>query len=249
MHAGADIPWADLDTLFLDAGNTLVSIDFARLGAELEPLGLVVDADTLCRSEAAARPVLDGRLSARGSTEGHGGFERYLQTLLEQIPDLGDERALELAARLAPRLREPGLAHRLWSRVLPGVPEALRRFRHAGLRLVVVSNSDGSVERGLVDLGLREVLDAVVDSHHVGFEKPDPRIFRHALAAASAEPARTLHVGDLVYADVKGARNAGLHPLLLDPYGDWEGVEGADCLRLPDLLALADRLETERTGS
>jgi putative hydrolase of the HAD superfamily len=128
---------------------------------------------------------------------------------------------------------------RLWSQVLPGVPEALARLRAAGLILVVVSNSDGTVEDGLARLGLRHHLCHVVDSAVVGAEKPDPAIFRHALERAGVRPDRTVHVGDLYAVDVRGAWTAGLHALLLDPYGDWDGV---DCPRVADVSMLARAL-------
>jgi HAD superfamily hydrolase (TIGR01509 family) len=124
---------------------------------------------------------------------------------------------------------------------LPGVAEALVELRALGLRLVVVSNSDGTAERGLTRLGLRQLVDAIVDSQIVGFEKPDPRIFQHALAGR--DPATTLHVGDLYSVDVVGARRAGIHALLLDPLGDWPPV---DCARLPDVAAVACELREAR---
>jgi len=46
-------------------------------------------------------------------------------------------------------------------------------------------------------------------------------------------------VGDLYHADVSGARAAGIHGVLLDPFDDWTGV---DCDREPDLWAVAGRL-------
>jgi putative hydrolase of the HAD superfamily len=79
----------------------------------------------------------------------------------------------------------------------------------------------------------------VIDSALAGFEKPDPRIFVHALSLAGTEPGRTLHVGDLYHADVLGARGAGIHPLLLDPYGDWPAL---DCGTARDLTEVAERL-------
>ena len=142
-----------------------------------------------------------------------------------------------------PRIRVPGRALELWSAVLPGVPEALARLRAAGLRLVVVSNADGTVEEGLTRAGLRRYLDAVVDSQVVGFEKPDPRIFTHALALFGSDPARTLHVGDIYAADVAGARAAGVHAVLLDPHGDWGEL---DCPMARDVPEVADRLLSAR---
>jgi FMN phosphatase YigB (HAD superfamily) len=51
-------------------------------------------------------------------------------------------------------------------------------------------------------------------------------------------------VGDLYHADVVGARAAGIHAALLDPFGDWPD---ADCERLVDLTALVERLREARS--
>lgn len=247
MNEPAPIPWRHIDTVFLDAGNTLVSIDFAWVCDELAALGIPCGAEELQRAEAAARPAVSEALGRHGSGEGPDAFRLYLTTVLGQLPATrrwggGDVDAL--AATLAPILAAPGRNSRLWSQVLPGVPEALERLRARDLRLVVVSNSDGSIEEGLTNLGLGGYFHAVVDSMRVGFEKPDPRIFTHALDLVSAEAARTLHVGDMAYADVVGARRAGIHVVLLDPYSDW-GACGAT--RLPDLPAVDAALASART--
>jgi putative hydrolase of the HAD superfamily len=112
-----------------------------------------------------------------------------------------------------------------------------------GLRLAAVSNSDGTAERMLRDVGLRDYLDVVVDSAVVGYEKPDPRIFELAMRLMDAAGATTLHVGDLYDADVAGARAAGLHALLLDPFGDWAQV---DCETIADVPTLARALAAAR---
>jgi FMN phosphatase YigB (HAD superfamily) len=93
--------------------------------------------------------------------------------------------------------------------------------------------------------GLHALLDEIVDSHLVGFEKPDPRIFAHALERSGAQPETTLHVGDLYAADVVGARAAGVHALLLDPHDDWPPV---DCARLPNVPALARAIRAARAA-
>lgn len=236
-----EIPWEEISTLFLDVGNTLMSIHFERVAREVSARGLGCSAEELRRAEAAARPALSAWLEGR-STEHEDGFHFFLRTALGELPaaaELAEKRLAALVDDLAPRLRVPGQSNRLWCWVLPGVPDALAALRAAGLDLVVVSNSDGTVEQGLVEQGLRPFFSAVLDSHRVGYEKPDPRIFERALEEAEADPARTLHVGDLYAADVTGARAAGIHALLLDPFDDWGEV---DCVRLPDLAALHRRL-------
>ena len=88
--------------------------------------------------------------------------------------------------------------------------ELLGRMADAGLRMAVVSNSDGSCESSLVARGLRDHFHAVMDSHLVGHEKPDPRIFLQALERVGASPSESVYVGDDHENDVRAARAAGL---------------------------------------
>jgi putative hydrolase of the HAD superfamily len=249
------LPYSEIDTVFFDVGNTLLSIDFDWISAELDALGVGAEPATLRRAEARARPRLSGAIAERGHKEDEGTFTIYLDLVLEELangigvedqPAFDAPRRRELVARLTPILRIPGRADLLWRWIIPGVPEALQAMRDAGLRLAVVSNADGTVDASLTARGLRDHFDVVADSHVVGHQKPDPRIFAHALEACGADPARTLHVGDLYAADVVGARAVGVHPVLLDPFEDWGEL---DCVRLPDIGSLGRRLiEVRRPG-
>ncbi|MCP5055562.1 MAG: HAD family hydrolase [bacterium] len=233
------IPFAKLDTVFLDAGNTLVSIDFDLVAGELSSRGHACEPNELRRAEAAARPRVSSWAHDQGRTEGNDAFTTYLRFALEALPRPPDASEA-LAAEVAAVVREPGASDRLWCWVLPGTREALERLRMMELRLVVVSNSDGTVKRALENCGLLSYFDEVVDSHVVGFEKPDRRIFDSALECAGARPEATVHVGDLYHADVLGARACGIHTALLDPFDDWGET---DCPRLADLEELADSFE------
>ena len=240
------LPLRSIDTVFLDVGNTLISIDFDWVATELTARGVAVDAETLRRAEAAARPAYSRRLFVEGVPAGTDLFRAYLAAMFEGVPgydrrtDADRERLLGEMRRV---LRPDGRASVLWRMVMPGVGDAMARMQRAGLRLVVVSNSDGTVEQSLIAAGLRDYLAHVVDSAVAGVEKPDPRIFQHALEASGAAADGTVHVGDLYHADVLGARGAGVHPLLLDPYGDWRD---ADCAVARDLTEVADALVTAR---
>jgi HAD superfamily hydrolase (TIGR01509 family) len=242
------IPYAQIDTLFLDAGNTLISMDFDWIAAEIQDRGFACDPHTVRRAEAAARPTVSQGFVSKRFGEARDGFYFYLSTVLSRLPPVtvgGPDAVTCLVDALVPVIRVPGEANRLWRWVIPGVIDGLDAFKAMGLQLVVVSNSDGTVEQGLIEAGLRPYFDVVVDSTLVGFSKPDPRIFEHALATCGAHPSRVLHVGDMYHADVVGARGAGLHALLLDPFDDWGDV---DCERLPDLNALAERLRAGRNA-
>jgi HAD superfamily hydrolase (TIGR01509 family) len=230
----APIPFRDIETIFLDVGNTLVSMDYVWIRDELASAGVSTELDALIRAEAASRPAVSQAVAGERSTEGLSIFELYLKTILNNLGTSPDAIPA-LVERLVPIFRGPE-RERLWSYVLPGVPQALERLTSLGRTLAVVSNSDGSVERVLERQGLRPYLTAVFDSHIVGFEKPDPRFFHHALEATGARAEATLHVGDLYSADIVGGRAAGVHTALVDPFDDWLNV---DCPRFKDLDALS----------
>jgi putative hydrolase of the HAD superfamily len=88
-------------------------------------------------------------------------------------------------------------------------------------------------------VGLAGYFDTILDSFLEGVEKPDPEIFRRALARVGAAPERALHVGDLYHVDVLGARAAGVAPALIDSAGLYPD---ADCPRFASLLDLVDAL-------
>ena len=56
--------------------------------------------------------------------------------------------------------------------------------------------------------------------------KPEPGVFEHALKLKNLTAEETVYVGDNYYADVVGARRAGLRPVLYDPHGIFPD---ADC--------------------
>jgi FMN phosphatase YigB (HAD superfamily) len=86
---------------------------------------------------------------------------------------------------------------------------------------------------------MTSAFDVVLDSADEGVEKPDPRFFEIALERSGAQASTTIHVGDLYYVDVVGARNAGLRAVLLD---EANLRPDADCPRVRTLSELVDRV-------
>jgi len=236
-----------IDTLFLDVGNTLISMDFDWIAEVLAEGGLDVPPEEVRRAEAAARPATSRSLHTHSEREPTRLFRFRVGLMLDEIEARTDTRAaLErdgMLDLLNQRLRAERGARKLWSMVMPGVPEALAALAGAGLRLVVVSNADGTIEEALCEAGLDHHFHTIIDSHHVGYEKPDPDIFHAAIERSGADASRTLHVGDLYHADVTGAWSAGVHALLLDPYGDWSEI---DCARLRSLPEFVERWGIDR---
>lgn len=225
-----------LRAVFLDAGNTLLTLDYEAIAGRIRAAGHAVTADAVRLAEYGARVRLDPHLRGPRSTEAPDTFQLYFRYLLEALAIAWGPGA----ERIAADLRGINPPYGLWSVAVPEAPAVLERLRRRGLRLAVVSNSNGTVAEILGKVGLADRLDAIVDSGLVGAEKPDPRIFRHAAAALGVSPEEAVHVGDLYAVDVLGARAAGCQAILLDPAGAWTD---ADCPKARDLPAAAQLIE------
>ena len=100
-------------------------------------------------------------------------------------------------------------------RLYPECLTVLQTLRRQGYIVGVISNWDIRLLDLLHGLGLMDCVQHVSISAVVGWEKPHGSIFAHALDAVGASPARAVHVGDSLHADVQGARQAGMQPLWL----------------------------------
>jgi FMN phosphatase YigB (HAD superfamily) len=100
----------------------------------------------------------------------------------------------------------------------PDVLETLRFLRSKRLRLGIVTNAFQPMwmrERELENLGLSpELFECRVSSADVGYLKPHPAIFEHALRSLDIRPEEAVFVGDNPEADVAGAQSAGMYAVL-----------------------------------
>src|SRR6185436_15400173 len=109
----ARVPYGDLDTIFLDVGNTLISIDFNRVAAELAARQRPCAPDVLRRAEAAARPGYSERVFVTGAPPDRSLFHSYLCAIFEHTESLAALSPIardELVSELAPILRPDGRA-------------------------------------------------------------------------------------------------------------------------------------------
>jgi HAD superfamily hydrolase (TIGR01509 family) len=218
-----------LRAVLFDAGNTLVHLDYPRLARRVgRATGVPLTAERLLASSGEAAMLME-----RGDGTDRERASRYLEELflLAGVP-----------AAQTPLVRDTLLGlHRerhLWSGVDPGTAPALDRLRHAGLRLGVVSNSDGRADEALIAADLRGRFEFVIDSQLVGFEKPDPRIFEVACERLGLDRQEVLYVGDLYEVDVVGARRAGMDVILLDPLGKHRDRDVRTATSIADLAEM-----------
>ena len=118
----------------------------------------------------------------------------------------------------------------------------LEHLRDAGFKLAIVSNWDTPLDPLTERLGIAHYFDIIVASHdtRVLSAKPDPHIFNYTLAAVGVSAEEAVHVGDTYEADIIGARNAGIRPILIDrdntQAGRWKETI-RDLSELPELLS------------
>jgi HAD superfamily hydrolase (TIGR01509 family) len=237
-----------VDLLCLDAGNTIIFFDHARLSRLAAREGFVATAEAFERAEGEAKHAQErgGAVRVAWSHAGQPGADSWAEMIATMLVCAG-----------MPGDRVPGAldalwtehrAHNLWSRVPPGLVDSLVALRASGARVAVVSNSEGKLEGFFEQLGLMRAVDAVVDSGVVGVEKPDPRIFQIALERSGVPAARALHLGDNFVTDVGGARAAGLRVALIDPFGHLAGRH-ADVPRASGVAEVADAIVRVRAVS
>jgi HAD superfamily hydrolase (TIGR01509 family) len=223
----------DLDAVLFDAGGTLIRLDYAFMRACAARRNQAISDAALARGEAMVRREIDRRAAQTGGPRDRDAdrVAMYFGAVLESA---GVARTVAEAAAI--ELAEEHARANLWRVAMPGAGDALAALRARGFRVGVVSNADGRVAALLEAAGLAPHLETIVDSHYEGVEKPDPEIFRRALARLGVPAERTAYVGDIHSIDVLGARAAGLAAILIDETGGYADVA------CPRIAALAELL-------
>ena len=220
--------------LIFDAGGVLVFPNFELLSEIGEQVGIATSPQEMAAQHSRLFHAFDKHVAR------HRQFPdiQYFQNLFEQVTESKPKAQAALKLTL-----EADREEHIWATTRPWVNETLQQLREQDYQLAVISNSDGRVDQILQDLDLHEYFETVVDSHVVGVEKPDSRIFEIALNRLGWKPAETIYVGDIFYIDVWGANQAGLGAIHLDKmglYDDWEGIHIPSLYELLSLLAEVD---------
>lgn len=234
-----------VELLSLDAGNTVIFLDHERLArssrtARFSPSVGDIDRGERLQKRRAETGDLVEPVWSHSLQPGARQWGRTVGTILE-----GAGLAPSDAGDLLDALWLEHTEDNFWCRVPPDLPDALARLRSAGVKVAIVSNSEGRLDALFTKRGLRDLFDDLEDSGVVGVEKPDARIFQYAMSACGVSPAATLHLGDIFATDIVGARNAGVRCALIDPLGHYEGAH-PEVPRVPGVAAVAEALLTFR---
>ena len=236
-------PMTPLRAVFLDIGDTVLRANPSWEGVytlALEEYGVMVEPTSL--------------RDALRNTYHHGGygfeqgFEATPETSFRRTVEM-DQRALsELGIGPMPdeffrRLSELFMLVSSWH-VFPDAVPTLKALHDRGLVVGAVSNWIWQLPELLHSLELVSQFDFVAASARVGYEKPHPEIFRHALHEAGVRPEEAIHVGDHLDADVTGAQSAGIAAVLIDRrerFTEADVPDGVPLIRsLAELLPIVD---------
>lgn len=147
------------------------------------------------------------------------------------------------AAELACEVRECYANPAAWS-VYSDVSAALAQLRADGWSHVVLSNHIPELETLMTALRLRASFDAVYSSAVIGYEKPNPRAFRHVLGAVGSHGPVWM-IGDNPVADIAGAAAVGVRGILVRSDGQEAQLSCADLTGIRTLITE----QTERLSS
>ena len=232
-----------LKAVFFDFYNTLVRfwppLDEIQQ-ASCKELGLNVSKEGIRRAYTLADEYMSAENSkvplAERTVEERGRFFAEYERLV--IKGAG----VDVTPRLAEQIWEMAAQIPKYFDLFEDVLSGLDLLKKRGITLAVITNLRRDMGKECGDLGLTPYLDFCVTSTDAGAEKPHAPIFLTALKQARVEPGEAIHVGDLYHADIRGAREVGITPVLLDREGWRQDV--TDCPRITSLTDL-DRLITE----
>lgn len=121
----------------------------------------------------------------------------------------------KIAAAVAHRQRRFDYA---LTRVPGDILQALQALREQGYGLCLVSNASTAEVSAWQDSPLASLFDHAIFSCHCGYAKPQVEIYRLAVQKLGVRPQECLFVGDGGSNEHQGARDAGMHPVLMTYY-------------------------------
>jgi putative hydrolase of the HAD superfamily len=213
----------DIKAIFFDLDGTLrhsvpsggeVFTDYVRT------LGLHVNEEARLRALrwehfywASSVDLRDDLLAHAGETE-----KFWIEYSRRRLIALGasEDWAVEVAPKISVHMGE---FYKPESVVPEDVRRVLPQLKESGYILGVISNRDRPFQDVLDDHGIGEFFEFSLAAGEVNVFKPDPGIFDHGLQRVNLSARDVIYVGDNYYADVVGARAAGLQPVLYDPLG------------------------------
>ena len=164
---------------------------------------LNVDEELFLKIYDEAKTIVKTRL-----TEGSGQHSRMLfcQTALE----LMNKNPFLYATDMYEAYWGEFLKH---MKLYDGALEFLQNLKTQNIKTAVCTDMTAHIQyRKIQQLGIADLIDAIVTSEETGLEKPSPAMFKLALKKLNVDAKDTAYFGDSLERDVKCADNCGLIP-------------------------------------
>ena len=224
VELGGDIRERAFDQLASDVGVDLPAGEAVRHWREL------TTKDAVLRFGGNERPPLDGAPAP---------FVSFRDVWLARFRELFEHWSVDAPAEVGANAYRDLHAQ---ADLYPDARPAVEMLAHAaGARqLAVLSDTD----HDFLDASLRRnglQFDAVVSSEELRVYKPHVSIFHETCARLGVAPEDALYVGDSPWADVAGARNAGLRAVWLNRRNTaWPGDIEAPNETVSDVVGLLE---------
>lgn len=180
----------------------------------------------------AVAPELPADLSELGA-DTPAFWIRYTQRQITAFGWDGQAAPTHLADRISDYMRTH---YQPVNHIPADIRPTLEALRARGLKLGLVSNRSEVLAPVAQALGLADLFDLTLSAGEAQAWKPAPEIFHLACQRLAVEPEQAIYVGDNYYADIEGARGAGLGQVLIDPRGLYPEPGCARIAAIGDLL-------------
>ncbi len=222
----------DTTTIIFDVGSTIVNIDYDQIIGAAAESGVKLNMKDLRLAEHSGKLLIDEQTVPIKKNTDKSKWDNYLKEIFLTAGYPSEK----INSFLTEVKRLDSIGFGIWSKKNSEADDILGVLKNRGYNLGIISNADGRIA-GLLDfLDLACYFNAVIDSHIVGVEKPDPLIFKIMLEKLDCPPEKAVYIGDLYSVDVLGARSAGIIPILIDPFDQYDVDNCIKIFSLTELL-------------
>ena len=225
-----EIDTTKLKGVLFDLGGTLVYIDndpyfrsdyiSGRVNKLLEPAGIHLTNEQLTETAIEHWHKLKAEYFSRGED-----FKliEYTSSFLKEI-GFTEDSIVQASQQYADIIFEFEYEN---TELYDGARNLLDYLKTNNYKIGLITNScydETHIRRFIRKVGIEDYFDVVLTSSDERCAKPDARIFQKALDALHIKPEEALYIGDRPEYDAAGAKNAGMHSIIINENTDLNAV-------------------------
>ena len=218
------MPLSSFKAVFFDVGGTLISVH-PSVGAvyakHARDFGFTGTVDELNKGFRLQWKKIGG-IESLGNKSGVEEEKKFWKDLVYQVfKPLGGLERFDEYFELIFEVFVDSSNWKIHEDVIES--KIFQRLKERKVILGVISNWDSRLFSTLENLKLADNFEFILPSAVVGSAKPDKKIFEEALRLSGVKPHEACHIGDEIKTDIDGARNIGIHAILLDRENRYDG--------------------------